>query len=70
MAKIFAPNKQYTGVVATVSFVDGVGESNDSYLIDYFKRKGYTIEEKKETPKTKTSSTRKKGSTSKVKQEK
>jgi hypothetical protein len=46
MAKIYAPNKQYSGVVATVTFVDGVGETNSPHLIDYFDRKGYTIKDK------------------------
>lgn len=44
MAKIYAPNKNYTGVSAGVSFVRGVGETNDPHLIDWFRRKGYRVE--------------------------
>ena len=44
MAKIFAPNKDYTGISAGVGFVKGVGECADPYLISWFKSKGYTVE--------------------------
>lgn len=43
--KITCPNKQYTGVSATVSFVQGKGEIKDSHLAEWFKEKGYTVEE-------------------------
>ncbi len=45
MAKIFCPNKQYSGVSATVTFVNGVGETDKPHLIDWFKSKGYKVEE-------------------------
>ena len=45
MAKVYAPNKQYVGVSAGVSFVNGVGECTNPYLLDWFKSKGYRIEE-------------------------
>lgn len=45
MAKIFAPNKQYTGISAGVNFVNGIGECTDPYLISWFKEKGYRVEE-------------------------
>lgn len=45
MAKIFAPNKQYAGISAGVGFINGVGECTDPYVIDWFKSKGYTVEE-------------------------
>ncbi len=45
MAKIFAPNKQYNGISAGIPFLMGVGETTDSYLIDWFKSKGYDVEE-------------------------
>lgn len=48
MAKVYSPNKKYNGETATVSFRDGVGETNNKYLIEYLKSKGYTIEETKE----------------------
>lgn len=43
MTKILAPNKEFNGIQASVKFVNGVGETDSPYLIDYFKRKGYTI---------------------------
>lgn len=45
MAKIICPNKQYTGVSASVGFVNGIGETADENLIDWFKSHGYEIEE-------------------------
>lgn len=45
MAKIIAPNHDYNGVSASVSFRDGVGETKDKYLITWFKEHGYSVEE-------------------------
>jgi hypothetical protein len=45
MAKIFAPNKDYTGISASVGFAKGVGETTDPNLIEWFKTHGYTVEE-------------------------
>ena len=45
MTKILCPNKQYTGVSASVPFVNGVGETDKPYLIDWFKKNGYTVED-------------------------
>lgn len=62
MAQIIAPNKDYTGESASVTFVKGVGETSDAYLIEWFKEHGYTVIEDKaaevppeapETPETK-----------------
>lgn len=44
MAKIICPNKQYNGVSASVTFVNGVGETEDIRLIEWFKSKGYEVE--------------------------
>lgn len=44
MAKILAPNKQYTGISASVSFVNGVGETNSPHLIDWFNEHGYKVD--------------------------
>lgn len=50
MAKILAPNKSYTGMSASVAFCNGVGETDDKHLIDWFKKHGYeVVEEKEET---------------------
>ncbi len=45
MAKIIAPNKKYNGETASVIFVDGVGETADTYLLSWFREHGYTVEE-------------------------
>lgn len=42
--KIYAPNKQANGVYASVLFVDGVGETDNPNLIDWFRTHGYTLE--------------------------
>jgi hypothetical protein len=46
MAKISAPNKQYSGISAGVTFINGVGETANPLLIAWFKEKGYKVEEK------------------------
>nr|DAQ36419.1 MAG TPA: hypothetical protein [Caudoviricetes sp.] len=45
MAQIIAPNKDYTGESASVTFVKGVGETSDAYLIEWFKEHGYAVTE-------------------------
>lgn len=51
MAKILCPNKQYSGVSASVTFVNGVGETENKNLIAWFKAKGYKVEETDQDPK-------------------
>lgn len=53
MAKIIAPNKQYTGVSASVAFAQGIGQTDNPKLIQWFKDHGYTVEETKAVTKTK-----------------
>jgi len=48
MAKIYAPNKNYSGISASVTFVNGVGETESPTLLAWFKSHGYTVEEAKE----------------------
>lgn len=43
MAKIIAPNKSYTGMSASVAFCNGVGETEDKHLIEWFKEHNYQI---------------------------
>jgi len=45
MAKIFCPNEQYSGISASVTFVNGVGETDNPQLIDWFKKHGYSVED-------------------------
>lgn len=47
MAQIIAPNKDYNGESASVTFVRGVGETSDAYLIEWFRTHGYTVIEDK-----------------------
>lgn len=49
MAKIYAPNKQYTGLSASVMFVNGVGETSDPNLIKWFRERGYKVVEEEES---------------------
>lgn len=43
--KIYSPNKEYTGISASVPFCNGVGETKDPRLIQWFKEHGYKVEE-------------------------
>lgn len=45
MAKIYAPNKEYNGISASVTFVKGVGETDSPALLEWFKKHGYEVEE-------------------------
>jgi hypothetical protein len=47
MAKIYAPNRGYTGKIAGVSFANGEGETENEWLIQWFKNKGYKVVEEK-----------------------
>ena len=51
MSKILAPNKSYTGISASVRFVNGIGETGRPELISWFKAHGYEVEEAEESPK-------------------
>lgn len=46
--KIYSPNKDYTGVSASVAFCNGVGETDDPRLIQWFRDHGYVATEEKE----------------------
>ncbi|MDP4152882.1 MAG: hypothetical protein Q8865_05490 [Bacillota bacterium] len=46
MAKIFAPNKDFSGISAGVAFINGAGETSDPYIADWFRARGYRVEEK------------------------
>lgn len=43
LAIIKAPNKDYNGVSASVTFVKGVGETDNPHLIEWFKSHGYEV---------------------------
>ena len=45
MAKIYAPNKSYHGNSAGVSFTNGMAETENTYLVEWFRQHGYTVEE-------------------------
>lgn len=42
--KVYAPNKNYTGVSASVTFCNGAGETDDPRLLDWFRDHGYEVE--------------------------
>lgn len=48
MAKVFAPNKEYTGLSAGVAFANGVGETDNPHLLSWFESKGYEVEKETE----------------------
>jgi len=48
MYKVYAPNKGYAGIFAGVAFVNGEAETEDKRMIQWFKEKGYEVEEVKE----------------------
>lgn len=54
--KVTAPNKGYDGITASVKFNKGVGETSAPYLVEWFKKNGYTVEELKEVKEDKKSS--------------
>lgn len=54
MAKIYSPNKGYTGVSASVAFFKGVGETEDKRLIEWFKQHGYKVDEIEQNHQTNT----------------
>lgn len=43
--KIYAPVKDTNGVHASVRFVNGVGETDNPHLINWFRSHGYRVEE-------------------------
>lgn len=44
MAKVYAPLQDYNGISASVEFVNGVGETDNENLLEWFEEKGYTVE--------------------------
>ena len=55
MARIIAPNKQYAGVSAGVPFTGGEGNTDNEYLLKWFRDHGYeVIEEPASDPEDKT----------------
>lgn len=50
MAKVYAPNQQYTGVSASVPFINGVGETDNPHLLEWFENRGYTVERLEKEP--------------------
>lgn len=55
MAKVTAPNKEFTGKRGSVAFVDGEAETDDPTMLAYFRRHGYEVEDgEKKAPARKT----------------
>ena len=57
--KIYAPNESYSGSSAGVTFVNGVGETDNPHLIDWFKEHGYKVGEENPASEEKTKKTKK-----------
>lgn len=47
MPKIKSPNPQYTGVSASLHFLNGEAETDDKWLVGWFERKGYEVVKEK-----------------------
>lgn len=47
--KIYAPVSDANGVWASVRFVDGVGETNNPALVEWFRQHGYRVEKSDNT---------------------
>ena len=47
MSKVYAPNKNYTGISAGVTFVNGEGETDNNHVLEWFKSKGYSVGEER-----------------------
>ncbi|WP_336759429.1 hypothetical protein [Paenibacillus sp. USHLN196] len=52
MNKVFAPNEHYTGLSASVMFINGIGETDDEHLLQWFEGKGYTVDRSELDPQT------------------
>ncbi|WP_332644075.1 hypothetical protein [Aeromicrobium sp.] len=50
MTAVKAPVEGFSGVVANVEFVDGVGETSDPTALSYFRRHGYGVDESAKAP--------------------
>lgn len=57
--KIYAPNEDYSGSSAGVTFVNGVGETDNSHLIEWFRDHGYKVDEESIDSEEKTKKTKK-----------
>lgn len=53
MVKIYAPNNTYNGISANIRFENGIAETDNKYIIGWFKAHGYKVEEPKEAKKVK-----------------
>ena len=47
MAKVYTPLQCYNGISASVTFVNGVGETDNENLLEWFEERGYTVEREK-----------------------
>lgn len=47
MSKVYTPLQGYNGISASVEFVNGVGETDNENLLEWFEEKGYTVEREK-----------------------
>lgn len=45
--EVKSPNKSFRGVCASVSFLNGIGHTSNEHLVEWFKKHGFEITEKK-----------------------
>lgn len=53
MAKVYTPLQGYNGISASVTFVNGVGETDNENLLEWFEEKGYTVEREEKSKRAK-----------------
>lgn len=61
IVRIIAPNKGYTGVSAGVPFTGGVADTDNPYLVEWFRGHGYEVIDDTEKPAEKPKRSRRKG---------
>ncbi|MBT2217828.1 hypothetical protein KK120_18635 [Virgibacillus dakarensis] len=61
MFKVYTPNKHFNGTRLGVSFINGVGETDDKGKVKELEYFGYKVEQVKKTTGRKTTSTKKSG---------
>ncbi|MBU8732336.1 hypothetical protein [Cytobacillus oceanisediminis] len=50
MAKIKSPNPNYNGNSASLQFVNGEAETENKWLLEWFKNRGYKVEKLADEP--------------------
>lgn len=51
MVKIYAPNNTYNGISANIRFENGIAETDNKYIIGWFKAHGYKVKNQRKQKK-------------------